>query len=280
VNEKPMRFKFVFFDLPYLIFVKDSMDDPDLRAWAEAFQSGVRPLPYSPYAPHSERPGGHTIGGGFPVYLPPKDLGNFYLVSLDQAQVGIRMLRRVNPHRSVTLMGEMPGDRAGRASFSSVKAMFDLQSMKPEYHGKVVDLAIEAINKFISHYRVIANRPYVQPVTPGVIQEFQIQTRFEDGTSQTTEFRTASGVLHGMGGSIPDDQDRALRVALAKDLPPIIYASLDADIRDHLDLRKSRLALIETAVLFEAWLSNFVREQYANQGLPRSQIEAKFVGPR
>ena len=57
----------------------------------------------------------------------------------------------------------------------------------------------------------------------------------------------------------------------------MIYAVLDADVRDHLDLRRWRLALIEAAVLFEAWLTNFLREKYANQRLSSPQIEAKFV---
>jgi len=254
MNHKSIRFKHVNFDLPYLIFVKDSMNDPDLRAWADAYQKGVRPLPYSPYAPHSERPGSFIIGGGFPVYLPPDKLTDHYLVSLPQIQVAIRLLRRVNPHRSTTLMGEVPGDRAGRASFSSVNVTFDPRSINPEHHGNVqllVDLAIEAINKFVSHYRVIANRPYIQPVTPAVIQEFHIVTEFEDGTSQTLQYGVGSGPLHGMGGAIPDDQDQALRAAILVNSPPMIYAVLDADVRDHLDLRKWRLALIEAAVLFE-----------------------------
>lgn len=279
MNEKVIRFKNVYFDLPYLLFVKDSMDDPNLRKWAEAYQKRERPLPYSPYAPNTERPGNIIIGGGFPVYLPPDDLAEYYTVALPQIQVGLRLLRRVNPHRSTTMMGEVPGDRAGRASFSSVKVMFDPRSISPEYHWHMalfVELAIEAINKFVSHYRIVANRPYIQPITPQVIQEFHIQTEFEDGTSQVQEFGAGGGPLHGMGGTISDQEDKSLRDAVASQASPVIFDVFDADVRDHLDLRKWRLALIDSAVLFEAWLTNFLRKKYKEQGLSEENIEAKF----
>lgn len=137
MSEKRIRFKHVYFDLPYFISVKDSMDDQRLREWAEAYQNGVSQLPYSRHAPHSEKPTALLIGGSFPVYLPPSELAPCYLVSLDEIQVGIRLLRRVNTQRSTTLMGEVPGDRAGRASYSSVKVMFDAASGPPLGYGPV-----------------------------------------------------------------------------------------------------------------------------------------------
>jgi hypothetical protein len=282
VSEANATVKNVFFDLPYLIYVKDSMNDPLLRAWAESFRQGIRPLPYSPYAPQSERPGAFIVGAGLPVYLPPDQLAECYLVSLETLEVGIRFLRRVNPHGSSVLMGEVPGDRAGRASFSSVKVMFDARAFEPEQLWDMelfVNLAVEAVNKLLSHYRIISDRPYVQPVTPQVIQKFHLQTQFENGTPQIPEYGAGNGPLRGFGGAIPDSQDLALREAVASDLPPSIYATLDADVRDHLDLRRWRLATIEAAVLFEAWLSSFLRERYARQGLVASQIDAKFLGP-
>lgn len=66
--------------------------------------------------------------------------------------------------------------------------------------GLFVDAAIEAINKFVLHYRIIADRPYIQPVTPEVIQEFYIETQFEDGSLQTQEFGAGGGPLMGLVG--------------------------------------------------------------------------------
>ena len=44
-----------------------------------------------------------------------------------------------------------------------------------------------------------------------------------------------------------------------------------------MDLRKWRLALIEAAVLFEAWLTNFLREAYKKQRLTKQQTDTKFL---
>ena len=54
----------------------------------------------------------------------------------------------------------------------------------------------------------------------------------------------------------------------------MIEATLDANIRDHLQLEEWRLAVVETAVLFEAWLARFLRARFETNGLPASDIDA------
>lgn len=277
-NPKP-KFKYVDFDLPFVLLLHDSLGDRVLEKWADAYIKGEKPLPYSRYAPSSEKPGGMIIGGGFPVYLPCKELAQYYEISLPQITVGLRTLKRVNPHRSTILMGEVPGDRTGRASFSSVRVMFDLKKINDGSHWDMqffCILAVRAINHFIDHYRVIAERPYINHVTISTIQEFHLTTEFEDGQKQYQEFNGGSGSLYGFGGAISEDQDIKLREMISKTNPPNIYESMKSNIRNYIDLEDWRLVIIEAAVLFEAWLSNKIREKFIKVGLTTAVIDSKF----
>ena len=278
---KAQRLKYVDFDLPFLLFVRDSLGDQSLKDWADAYAAGTESLPYSRYAPATNKPGHMIIGGGLPVYIPPEPLARYYDVALPHFSAGLRLLRRVNPHREMVMMGEIPGDRTGRASFSSARVMFDMSQILPTHHQNFplfCELAVQAINHFIDHYRVIANRPYVGPVTMAVIQSFIVTTEFEDGEQIQQHYGTGSGPLHGMGGAIPDVEDLKLREAVSSPQPPSIHDTLDANIRDHLDLQEWRLAVIESAVAFEAWLSRFLRDQLVSQG--RSNIDELFLNSR
>lgn len=279
--EKRQRFKYVDFDLPFLLFVKDSLGDKDLKDWADAFAAGTRPLPYSPYAPAAEKPGGLIIGGGFPVYIPPEPLAKHYDVAVLDLVVGIRLLRRVNPHAQTVMMGEVPGDRTGKSSFSSVRVVFDMATIRPEHHHNFplfCQISVQAINNFIAHYRVIANRPYVNSITIQVVQSFIVTTEFEDGEQKHQTFGTGSGPLHGMGGSISDAEDEALRRAVAIPEPPSLDQTLDANIRDCIDLHDWRLAVIESAVAFEAWVSRFLRRRLECDAV--ADLEQRFLDSR
>lgn len=278
--KKELYYKSVYFDLPYLIFVKDGFKDKSLEDWAKAYQEGKKELPYSQYAPRQNEPGFISIGGGSPVYLPPNDLAPAYVVNLgNNILVGIQFLRRINQNNTVKLCGEVIGDRVGRASFSSVRVNFDLRIFNPEMYWDMqyfVNLSIEAVNKFIEHYRVIADRFYVGPITPETIQSFLIINSFKDGTSSNQTYGVSSGLLRGLGGSIGDEEDKQLRDVLLEDKKPPIIDTLKLEVLDKLDLREWRLAVIEAAVLFETWLNFFLREKYKIHGLTDKQIEKNF----
>lgn len=281
-REKVQRFKFVDFDLPFLIFVKDSLEDRSLRAWAEAYIAGTHPLPYSPYAPASEKPSSLILMGGIPVYVPLESaMGEHYDVTIPQTdlKVTLRLLRRVNPHRSTVLMGESPGDRTGRASFSSVRVIFEMATVALEHHQNFVpfcNAAVLAINHFIAHYRIVADRPYITSVTTAVIQHFQVTTEFEDGELLQQTYGASGGAMQGMGGSIPADQDNQLRIAVANATLPDLDKTLDANIRNFLDLKDWRLAVIESAVAFEAWISKHLKQVLRSKNATNDEIASVF----
>ena len=154
---KPV-FKYVDFDLPFVLFLRDSMNDPELAAWVDALRTGKTPLPYARHAPPAGKPGALIIGGGLPVYLPPKEIAPLYEVALPEIVLGFRTIRRVNANRSMVLMGELPGDRTGRASFSTVRVIFPLSQVLEKFHWDMplfCHQAVRAVNHFLEHYRVL-----------------------------------------------------------------------------------------------------------------------------
>jgi len=271
---------YIQFDLPFVIFVKDSARDLELEAWAEAYTNN-QPLPYAQYAPSSQSPSFTIIGGEIPLYNPDLDnLAEPYVILSNGLYSKISFLKRINPHSTTHIACEMPGDRTGKASFSSVIIEIPLSQIKPEYqedHPILVDAAIEAINHFIEHYRVWANRPYISTVTPAVIQRFHLTTIYNDNTPHKLQYSTSNGAAHGFGGAISEEVDIKIRESVSKNEPPPLSDVLETNILDHLDLQEWRLALIESAVLFESWLHRYLKDKYKSAKLQDADIEKKFL---
>jgi len=293
-----MYYKSIYFDLPFLIFVKDGFKDKQLEEWAEAYTSG-KDLPYSPYAPRGKGAGGLTIGGGFPVYIPAT-IESAYVVKIENKLMGVQFLRRITPNNPANLCGEIAGDRAGKASFSSVKVNFDLRMFESSFYFNTkyfVNLAVDAVNKFIEHYRVQTGKFYIRPITPAIVQSFTIFNEIRNQPTFHQHYITDASVLsvidneptnippskyhmdatmQGMGGAISDEIDQSLRNVLGTDEEPSIIDTLHLEVKDKLDLREWRLAAIEAAVLFETFLNTRLREVYRSKGLSESDIEDKF----
>ena len=111
-----------------------------------------------------------------------------------------------------------------------------------------------------------------------VVQSFIVTTEFEDGEQKQQNYGVGSGPLHGMGGSISEAEDEALRRAVAIAEPPSLDQTLDANIRDCIDLEDWRLAVIESAVAFEAWVSRFLRRRLEHDAV--ADVEQRFLNSR
>lgn len=294
-----MYYKSIYFDLPFLVFVKDGFKDKQLEDREKACQNSNESS-HSQYAPSNNESGGLTIGGEIPVYIPEK-VEKAYVVKVGEKFVGIQFLRRITQNNSVNILnlyGEVEGDRAGRASFSSVRVNFDLRIFEPKDYFNVkyfVNLAIDSLNKFIEHYRVFTGRHYIRPVTPAIVQKFTIFNYFSDKPTFVQHYVTGKAVLdvdeaelslppfvfhidammHCAGG-VSDEIDVNLREILYKDIEPSIIDTLHLEVKDKLDLREWRLAAIEAAVLFETFLNTRLRDVYRNKGFSEFDVENKF----
>lgn len=299
----PPFMKWVVFDLPFVLFLADNFKDQQLEDWVHAVQRGETP-PYSLYAPRPNKPSTITLGGGLlPVFLPAADVAPEYSVRLSDLECQIWFLRRVNPDREPVLMGEVPGDRTGRASFSTVKVRFDPRLVPQDAltkdesallpaqfialddgglaaagiaggMGDWVTYALDAVNHFIAHYRVICHRPWAYPVTEAIVQHFSIGTETLDGQVTWQIYMGGTGPMRAFGGSIPQEQDKLLRGKVDQPEPPDVRATLYQDVLSHLELGDFRLAIIETAVLFEAQLTATLETFLKRQGKQPEEIQA------
>ncbi|HEX9155399.1 MAG TPA: hypothetical protein VF819_07530 [Nitrospira sp.] len=269
--EKTPKLKLVCFDLPFVLNVGDSWKDEALEEWATAISEGKTPPLHVRHASPS--------GNNSTVHLP-KVLVAPYEVALPGRVVQLATLRRVNQERAIKIFAEIPGDRAGKASLSSVRVLMDVSGMSNDKQWDaefLCQIALDAVNHFIDHYRIIANRPFLGHVTLSVVQEFSLFTIFDDDSTQKQTYMHGSGSAWMFVSGLEGAKDATLRAAVAQLESPPILAILDSDIVDHLDLREWRLAVIQLAVLFEAWLSRFIRTRFAKSGLGSAAMEAKFV---
>ena len=271
--EKVPKLKLVDFELPFVLNVGDSCRDESLEEWAQAVREGREPPP----SVHAS-PKGNIGSVHLPTIRHPP-----YTIALPGGLV-VRMctLRRVNQQRAVKIHGEVPGDRAGKASFTSVRVMIDLAQVPADLHWHMehlCGLSVDAANHLIDWYRVVADRPFLRRVTPALVHEFRLITVFDDDSTDPPPrlYVTGSGPMQTFGAGLEARIDSQLRTAVAQAEPPPIGAILDADVRSHLEQREWRLAVIQVAVLFEAWLHRFVRARFARKRIPSADIEAKFL---
>lgn len=272
--------KIVMFDLPFVLMLKENARDKALEDWLAAVQAG-RQAPYSPYTPRPDRPGGIALGNTMQVFIPGPSVAPPYHVDASGRVVELYFIRRVNPHREIVLFGEVPGDRTGRASFSSVECRIplDYEAQPDNDLASWARIAVEAVNHLIQHYRVIANRPYVYPVTPSIIQLFHIGSVSTTGDTVWQQYATGSGALQMFGGTLPEDKDAQLRAAVGQTSPPEIKLVLDQQVRGYLELGEWRLAIIETAVLFETFLAYAIAEYLKDRGKSPIEIHAALHLP-
>lgn len=289
--------KSVYFDLPFILNVKDNIDDNELRQWLNAKNNNSHEVPHSKYAPKTNEEK-LIIGSNTSVFLPER-LFPCYSFEQKNIKTTIQLLRRINPNNQVSLCGEVVGDRSGKASFSSVFITFDLENIDTDKYWNssyFINLAIEAINRFIELYRVYADRHYVRQVTTSTIQNFMIsnyirgkRTTFNQEyiiNEQSLDTINKNDIeiplismpitLNGLGLNIDDEVDKKIRQDLSKNEAPPILEVLDLEVKDKLDLREWRLASIESAILFESYLNIKIREKLKRDGLEETDIEAKF----
>src|SRR5690606_31269681 len=127
-----------------------------------------------------------------------------YVVKLKEAAVGLQFLIRINQNKSTKSMGEVIGDRNGKASFSTVRVNFDMRQFNQEhlynsdsfsFDNDILfeDIAIESVNRFLEVYRSITDRFYITAVTKSMIQEMIIDDSHVDGTTNRHTVSISSG---------------------------------------------------------------------------------------
>ena len=273
--------KIVYMDLPFLIDVEDNFRDLDLQDWAEAFLGHKPNLPYCRYSPRPDKPNKLTIASSIPVYLPNKNLAESYEINVDDKyKAKLMFLSRVNQNQEYLVVGKVIGDRYGKCSFSTVRVLFNLKHFKNVKHDDntfFTNIAIRAVNIFIEHYRFVAQKPYINSISQIMLTNTFVIDYYDGGINPPLSLQIYNGPIDGFGKPrIAKEKDQLLRKVLMENKHLSTANTINLDILDKLDLKEWRLAAIESEVLFETWINNFLGNKFKKNGVDEKTINKFF----
>lgn len=216
----------------------------------------------------------------------------FYPV-IDDIPAEIRFQSNAETEMDVGTAGTVAGDRHGNFGYSSVKVWFGnkfIQTIpediddempidaEPVFHmGQprgtdryLIKNAVEYLNKFLRIYRASTNFYWINSLSTYEIGRFSIADRYEDDTGDNrVRFVTQSALKSG-----PMDEavlDR-VRKGVQSPSPLTIYNELDLNAEDKIDRGEFNSAIIDSAILFEAWVEQAYQIVAVEQG--KSEEEA------
>ena len=182
------------------------------------------------------------------------------------------------------LQAEFIGSVSKNVSFSEVLVEFiELRDTTPI--GSVANpdprsaalptAVIEGLNAFLRYYRINNIKYYIPRVTDHTITIFGLFEQHENGT-------TSNNLLHRLfersipfENTIGDSEEQKIRQALKTGERNYIH-ELYSEVWNKLALQDWRLAIIDSIVLLEAWLTPYLKEAYRQKGLSNSVIKEKF----
>jgi len=274
----------VYFDLPFVVSVADSMDDPSLRRYLEAVASGESPNPV-PYSPRL-RPGFGFSVGGAPVYLPdPASLAEPFVVPVAGSAAQIRFLRRLrNVDRAIVTVGEFRPDR-GNGAYSSTQVVLSSQLSRSLGRNDLqgaAELSVEALNRFLEIYRYMCGAYWAQPISVSDGSEFIIVTVLDTGERVQPRVYSSSGQgpLIGLGSKpLLDHRDQKFREELLTARMPFAF-ELKLSAQEHIHRGRFRNAIVDAATAVEVFVSELLRRGLQQRGRTKSAIEGVFTGGR
>jgi hypothetical protein len=179
--------------------------------------------------------------------------------------------------------GELEGgDPYGRWSHTRVQARFHCPT-SPEVttwpDAVIVERAVSATNVLIAHYRDLAMQPLLRELSMLDIVHFKIVEEF--GVSNAREHWYSTGRSALVFGIDEERQriENQLRQRAVAAAPVEFLRQLQLDVESHLSGGDHRLAVIEMASLFEAWLRRYIIHALTRQGCQANEIAARFVSP-
>lgn len=177
--------------------------------------------------------------------------------------------------------GELEGgDPYGRWSHTRVQARFHSATsgeVKVWDDRAIVDHAVAATNVLIAHYRDLASQPLVRELSALDIVHFKIVEEIEPGNAREHWYSTGrSALVFGIDDERRRMEDQ-LRLRVEQAMPVEFLRQLQLDVEAHLRSGDYRLAVIEMAGLFEAWLRRYIVQTLSQRGLSADAIEQRFT---
>ena len=178
-------------------------------------------------------------------------------------------------------MGELAGgDPYGRWSHTLIQARFHCPT-SPEVKAwpdvTIVERAVTATNVLIAHYRDLASQPLLRELSMLDIVHFKIVEEFGPGNAREHWYSTGrSALVVGIDEARRRMED-GLRARIGAAAPVEFLHQLQLDVEAHLSSGDHRLAVIEMATLFEAWLRRYIVHALTTQGSQPHDIERRFT---
>lgn len=182
--------------------------------------------------------------------------------------------------QGIQAFGEMEGgDPYGRISFSRVCVRYHSETT-PAAAGwsgdELARFAMTAVNRVISHYRDIAGKWILRQVSAEDVAHFLIIEEYAAHPQHTWFLTKGRGPLQVGLGKEEQEREEALRARLqsVQDVP--FLRQLHLAVLGHYDSGDFRLAVVEQATLFEAWLGRHLVGVLRQRGVSEGKIEKKF----
>jgi hypothetical protein len=173
------------------------------------------------------------------------------------------------------------GDRLGKLTHTSVYVEFPIEKVSNEFkwdNGLYCDLSIDAVNRFVEHYKVVMNMPipvlaHIPAITSAMVMNFKIFTGIEGNEYYVEDYADVNGmVMYYM----PEEIAIKIKGILLTDEEPDLITTYHFQINNNIGLKDWRSVAIDSAVLFERWMTLELKKFYKSKGLNSRQIKDKF----
>jgi hypothetical protein len=185
------------------------------------------------------------------------------------------------------LMGEIDGpDPYGRSLYSTVAVRFRLADFTDETGKrddiKLVESAVHSVNRLIDAYRWFFKKSYLHKVKYRDLIHFTI-FEVKDGRAENSQLRSYTNGPLIMGHGKKLERLDEFRTMLKNFVSLTFEAEILLEIDSYIRTERYNLAIIFTAILFETWLKQDLKNELKGRGLSEADIKSEFMsgkGPR
>lgn len=222
----------------------------------------------------------------FPIYLPNTmdqngaKIGQPIQIASPVAEIHLTRVIRTNVGIAVPL--EMDGgDPYGRFSFSVLSVRLRVPADAKTDQWPVAHQAVSAVNALICQYRDVAEQPLIPQVATEAIGHF-ILSFMENGQLVQPATTLATGYGPAVGRATAEQQKREdkIRERLASNSEISIFREFELRAHQLFYQQEYRGAIIETAILFEAWLKSRLHSAFLRKGLTDELTRLKFLNDK
>ena len=267
------------FDLPFVIMVDDNFGNGLIQSYYRGERNFNRTAVEIAKSTTFDLTPAHNFPNQTPLDTPPP-----YLVNTDKYGMVRITLLKVNSDgiegelKDKEFMGSVSkgiGFTCVMVEFGSTTFTLDISSDHKTLH-EMTGVAMEAFNVFLLNYKLIANRLYIPSVTVHTVGKFLLIDLHEDRSVSYTH------IVRQWENPIPFEKtitpplDKLLRENCLSNENTDLFAVLRHEAWNKIVLQEWRMAVINSVILFESWLTPTLQDIYALKGLDEGKIKRKF----